>query len=172
MIWIIQKLGDRIMMPSCHIIMVPYLPNVAKLYCSKDHWKIERFKRRIFLLAPNRTLPLCISLNKEYAYLHLSDFLYISLHFSAFLCISLHFSAFLYISLHFSTFICISHAILCISLHCVGFKYDTVSDVVESGVQWRSNFHIGSRVLNCNKPILMHIYSIQCDFLNRSRGLW
>ena len=25
--------------------------------------------------------------------------------------------------------------------------YDTVSDVVESGVQWRSNFQIGSRVL-------------------------
>ena len=32
----------------------------------------------------------------------------------------------------------------------VGFKtsYDAVSDVAESGRQWRSNFQIGSRVLN------------------------
>ena len=49
------------------------------------------------------------------------------------------------------------------------FEYDTVSDVVESGVHWRSNFQIGSRVLkNCYKPILMHIYGIQCDFMHRS----
>ena len=47
--------------------------------------------------------------------------------------------------------------------------YDTVSDVVESGVHWGSNFQIGSRVLkNCYKPILMHIYVIQCDFMHRS----
>ena len=47
-------------------------------------------------------------------------------------------------------------------------KYDTVSDVVESGVHWGSNFQIGSRVLkNCYKPILMHIYGIQCDFKHR-----
>ena len=46
--------------------------------------------------------------------------------------------------------------------------YDTVSDVVESGVHWGSNFQIGSRVLkNCYKPILMHIYGIQCDFMHR-----
>ena len=36
--------------------------------------------------------------------------------------------------------------------------YDAVSDVVESGVQWRFNFQIGSRLLKtCYKPILMHI---------------
>ena len=36
------------------------------------------------------------------------------------------------------------------------YNYDAVSDVVESGVQWRSNFQIGSTVLkNCYKPILM-----------------
>ena len=29
--------------------------------------------------------------------------------------------------------------------------YDAVSDVVESGVQWRSNFEIGSRVLEVDK---------------------
>ena len=47
--------------------------------------------------------------------------------------------------------------------------YDAVSDVVESGVHWRSNFQIGSRVLkNCYKPILMHIYGTQCDFMHRS----
>ena len=47
--------------------------------------------------------------------------------------------------------------------------YDAVSDVVESGVQSRSNFQIGSRVLKiCFKPILMHIYGIQCDFMHRS----
>jgi len=34
--------------------------------------------------------------------------------------------------------------------------YDAVSDVVESGGQWWSDFQIGSRVLkNCYKPILM-----------------
>ena len=47
--------------------------------------------------------------------------------------------------------------------------YDAVSDVVESGVQSRFNFQIGSRVLkNCYKPILMHIYGIQCEFMHRS----
>ena len=47
--------------------------------------------------------------------------------------------------------------------------YDAVSDVVESGVHWRSDFQIGSRVLKkCYKPILMHIYGIQCDFMHRS----
>ena len=47
--------------------------------------------------------------------------------------------------------------------------YDTVSDVVESGVHWGSNFQIGSRVLkNCYKPILMHIYGMQYDFMHRS----
>ena len=53
---------------------------------------------------------------------------------------------------------------------CLGeLLYDAVSDVVESGVHWRSNFQIGSRVLkNCYKPILMHIYGIQCDFMHRS----
>ena len=46
---------------------------------------------------------------------------------------------------------------------------DTVSDVVESGVHWGSNFQIGSRVLKiCFKPILMHIYGIQYDFMHRS----
>ena len=44
----------------------------------------------------------------------------------------------------------------------VAVVYDAVSDVVESGVHWRSNFQIGSRVLkNCYKPILMHIYGVQ-----------
>ena len=52
---------------------------------------------------------------------------------------------------------------------CFRPQYDTVSDVVESGVHWGSNFQIGSRVLkNCYKPILMHIYGIQCDFMHRS----
>ena len=47
--------------------------------------------------------------------------------------------------------------------------YDTVSDVVESGVHWGSNFQIGSRVLKiCFKPILMHIYGMQYDFMHRS----
>ena len=47
--------------------------------------------------------------------------------------------------------------------------YDAVSDVVESGGQWRSNFQIGSGVLkNCYKSILMHIYGIHCDFMHRS----
>ena len=47
--------------------------------------------------------------------------------------------------------------------------YDTVSDVVESGVHWRSNFQIGSGVLkNCYRPNLMHIYGTQCDFMHRS----
>ena len=42
-------------------------------------------------------------------------------------------------------------------------SYDAVSDVVESGVQLRSNFQIGSRVLkHCYKPILLHIYVISC----------
>ena len=42
-------------------------------------------------------------------------------------------------------------------------------DVVESGGQWRSNFQIGSGVLqNCYKSILMHIYVIHCDFMHRS----
>ena len=77
------------------------------LFFSKDHWNIELCKRRIFLLAPNRSSPLCISLNKGNeghedvsAYLHLSEFLCISMHFSAYLWISLHFSAFFWISLH------------------------------------------------------------------------
>ena len=47
--------------------------------------------------------------------------------------------------------------------------YDAVSDVVESGVHWRSDFQIGSRVLKiCFKPILMHIYGMQYDFMHRS----
>ena len=47
--------------------------------------------------------------------------------------------------------------------------YDAVSDVVESGVQSRFNFQIGSRVLkNCYRPNLMHIYGTQCDFMHRS----
>ena len=47
--------------------------------------------------------------------------------------------------------------------------YDTVSDVVESGVHWRSDFQIGSRVLKiCFKPIFMHIYGMQYDFMHRS----
>ena len=46
---------------------------------------------------------------------------------------------------------------------------DAVSDVVESGVHWRSDFQIGSRVLKiCFKPILMHIYGMQYDFMHRS----
>ena len=50
--------------------------------------------------------------------------------------------------------------------------YDAVSDLVESGVQWRSNFQIGSRVLkDCYKPILMHIYGMQCDFMLKSLKL-
>ena len=49
------------------------------------------------------------------------------------------------------------------------YAYDAVLDVVESRVQWRSNFQIGSRVLKkCYKPILMHIYGIQCHFMHRS----
>ena len=45
-------------------------------------------------------------------------------------------------------------------------SYDAVSDVVESGVQLRSNFQIGSRVLkHCYKPILLHIYGIQCNVI-------
>ena len=49
------------------------------------------------------------------------------------------------------------------------FVYDAVSDVVESGVHWRSDFQIGSRVLKiCFKPILMHIYGMQYDFMHRS----
>ena len=47
--------------------------------------------------------------------------------------------------------------------------YDAVSDVVESGVHWRSNFQIGSGVLkNWYRPNLMHIYGTQCDFMHRS----
>ena len=47
--------------------------------------------------------------------------------------------------------------------------YDAVSDVLESGVHWRSDFQIGSRVLKiCFKPILMHIYGMQYDFMHRS----
>ena len=47
--------------------------------------------------------------------------------------------------------------------------YDAVSDVVESGVHWRSDFQIGSRVLKiCFKPIFMHIYGMQYDFMHRS----
>ena len=50
--------------------------------------------------------------------------------------------------------------------------YDAVSDVVESGLQSRSNFQIGSRVLkDCYKPILMHIYGMQCDFMLKSLKL-
>ena len=49
------------------------------------------------------------------------------------------------------------------------YAYDAVSDVVESGVHWRSNFQIGSGVLkNCYRPNLMHIYGTQCDFMHRS----
>ena len=48
-------------------------------------------------------------------------------------------------------------------------SYDAVSDVVESGVQLRSNFQIGSRVLkHCYKPILLHIYGIKCDFMHKN----
>ena len=51
----------------------------------------------------------------------------------------------------------------------VSLCYDAVSDVVESGVHWRSDFQIGSRVLKiCLKPILMHIYGMQYDFMHRS----
>ena len=47
--------------------------------------------------------------------------------------------------------------------------YDAVSDVVESGEHWRSNFQIGSGVLkNCYRPNLTHIYGTQCDFMHRS----
>ena len=47
--------------------------------------------------------------------------------------------------------------------------YDAVSDVVESGVQSRFNVQIGSRVLKkCYKPIIMHIYGIQYDFMHKS----
>ena len=47
--------------------------------------------------------------------------------------------------------------------------YDAVSDVVESRVHQRSDFQIGSRVLKiCFKPILMHIYGMQYDFMHRS----
>ena len=46
-------------------------------------------------------------------------------------------------------------------------RYDAVSDVVESGVHWRTDFQIGSRVLkNCFKPILMHIYGMQYYFMH------
>ena len=38
-------------------------------------------------------------------------------------------------------------------------SYDTVSDVVDMQVQWRSNFQNGSRGLKmCYEPIFMHIY--------------
>ena len=51
----------------------------------------------------------------------------------------------------------------------VAVVYDAVSDVVESGVHWRSNFQIGSGVLrNWYRPNLMHIYGTQCDFMHRS----
>ena len=51
----------------------------------------------------------------------------------------------------------------------VTIAYDAVSDVVESGVHWRSDFQIGSRVLKiCFKPIFMHIYGMQYDFMHRS----
>ena len=95
----------------------------AILFCSKDHWNIERFRRRIFLLAPNRTLPLCIFLNFSaflYISLDFSAFPCISLRFPAFLCIFLNLSAFIYTSLHFFTFLCISlyfSEFICISLH-------------------------------------------------------
>ena len=47
--------------------------------------------------------------------------------------------------------------------------YDAVSDVVESGVHWRSDFQIGSRVLKISfKPIFMHIYDMKYDFMHRS----
>ena len=43
--------------------------------------------------------------------------------------------------------------------NCALLPYDAVSDVVESGVHWRSDFQIGPRVLKvCFHPILMHIY--------------
>ena len=49
------------------------------------------------------------------------------------------------------------------------FLYDAVSDVVEFGVHWRSDFQIGTRVLKiCLKPIIMHIYGMQYDFMHRS----
>ena len=51
----------------------------------------------------------------------------------------------------------------------INFIYDTVSDVVESGVHCGSNFQIASRVLKkCYKPILMYIYGKQYDFMHRS----
>ena len=58
----------------------------------------------------------------------------------------------------------------CPNVHLVMFpEYDAVSDVVESGGLWRYDFQIGSRVLKiCFKPILMHIYGMQYDFMHRS----
>ena len=44
--------------------------------------------------------------------------------------------------------------------------YDAVSDVVESGVHWRSDFQIGSRVLKiCFKPIFLCI-SMACNMIS------
>ena len=40
-----------------------------------------------------------------------------------------------------------AYILIIVSIRCQLFVYDTVSDVVESGVQWRSNFQIGSIVL-------------------------
>ena len=40
--------------------------------------------------------------------------------------------------------------------------YDAVSDVVESGGLWRSDFQIGSRML---KKGAIYIYGIQCNFM-------
>ena len=39
--------------------------------------------------------------------------------------------------------------------------------VVESGVKWRSDFQM-CVLKRCYKPILMHIFGIQCDFMHRS----
>ena len=77
------------------------------------------------------------------------------------------FPIYLHIYLQNMFAILFGHDILSFNINLIG--YDAVSDVVESGVHWRSDFQIGSRVLKiCFKPILMHIYGMQYDFMHRS----
>ena len=46
------------------------------------------------------------------------------------------------------------------------FGHDRLSDIVESLVQWRSDFQNGSRVLKgCYGIFLIYFFGIQCDFM-------
>ena len=48
------------------------------------------------------------------------------------------------------------------------FGHDRLSDIVESLVQWRSDFQNGYRVLKgCYGIFLIYIFGIQCDFCQK-----